>query len=118
MKVVTEYNETKGNPKSRVMDCQFFMFWAIWYHLYNFKNVKNTHGRVLLLVKLQASKLTIKTPERRHWNILPWVFFMFFKSINGTKSRNASHINLPIKIIQALFVELNLIFFFSSSWIE
>ena len=21
------------------------MFYTIWYHLYNFKNVKNTHGR-------------------------------------------------------------------------
>ena len=28
---------------------------AIWYHLYNLKNVKNTHGEVLLLVKLQAT---------------------------------------------------------------
>ena len=27
---------------------------AIWYHLYNFKNVKNTRGGVLILVKLQA----------------------------------------------------------------
>ena len=26
----------------------------ILYHLYNFKNVKNTHGGVLLLVKLQV----------------------------------------------------------------
>ena len=25
----------------------------IWYHLYNLKNVKNTHGGVLILVKLQ-----------------------------------------------------------------
>ena len=28
------------------------MFCAIWYHFYNLKNVKNTHGGVLLLVKL------------------------------------------------------------------
>ena len=28
--------------------------YAIWYHLYNLKNVKNTHGGVLHLVKLQA----------------------------------------------------------------
>ena len=28
---------------------------AIWYHLYNLKNVKNTHRGVLILVKLQAS---------------------------------------------------------------
>ena len=34
--------------KRDVMHC------AIWYHLYNFKNVKNTHGAVLILVKLQA----------------------------------------------------------------
>ena len=27
----------------------------MWYDLYNLKNVKNTHGRVLLLVKLQAN---------------------------------------------------------------
>ena len=27
---------------------------AIWYHLCNLKNVKNTHGGVLLLVKLQG----------------------------------------------------------------
>ena len=28
---------------------------AIWYHLYNLENVKNTHGGVLVLVKLQVS---------------------------------------------------------------
>ena len=32
----------------------FVMFCAIWYYLCNLKNVKNTHGGVLLLVKLQA----------------------------------------------------------------
>ena len=26
---------------------------AIWYHLYNLNNVKNTYGGVLLLVKLR-----------------------------------------------------------------
>ena len=31
-----------------VMGCE------IWCHLYNLKNVKNTHGGVLLFVKLQA----------------------------------------------------------------
>ena len=29
-------------------------FCAIWYNLYDLKNVKNTHGGMLLLVKLQA----------------------------------------------------------------
>ena len=32
----------------------YVMLCAIWYHLYNLKNKKNTHGGVLLLVKLQA----------------------------------------------------------------
>ena len=46
----------------------------IWYHLHNLKSVKNTHGGVLLLVKLQAEACNFtksKTP--------PWVFFTFFK---------------------------------------
>ena len=30
---------------------------AIWHHLFNLKNVKSTHGGVLILVKLQASVL-------------------------------------------------------------
>ena len=32
----------------------YVMHCAIWYHLYNLKNVKNADGGVLLLVKLQA----------------------------------------------------------------
>ena len=44
----------------------FVMFCAIWYQLYNVKNVENTHGGVLLLV-CNSTK-------------------------NGTKSRNASHL--------------------------
>ena len=35
------------------------MFCAIWYHLCNLKNVKNTHERVLLLAKLQAFSLQL-----------------------------------------------------------
>ena len=35
------------------------MFSAIWYHLYNLKNVKNTHGGVPLLVKLLAFSLQL-----------------------------------------------------------
>ena len=32
---------------------------AIWYNLYNLKNVKNPYGGVLLLVKLQAKRATL-----------------------------------------------------------
>ena len=44
------------------------MHCAIWYHLFNLKNVKNTHGGVLLLFKLQASA-TGSILETRGWYI-------------------------------------------------
>ena len=44
----------------------FVMLCVILYHLYNLKNVKNTHGRTLLLLKTKNN-----TP--------PWVFFTFLK---------------------------------------
>ena len=46
---------------------------AIWFHFYNFKNVKNTHRGRILLVKLQTCNFTNKS------NTLPWVFFTFLK---------------------------------------
>ena len=41
---------------------KYVIFCAIWYHFYKVKNVKNTHGGVALLVKLQAKacNFTIK----------------------------------------------------------
>ena len=50
------------------------MHCAMWYYSYNFKNVKNTHGRVLLLVMFQA-----KVCNFTKCNISPWVVFTFFK---------------------------------------
>ena len=47
---------------------------AIWYHLYNSKNVKNTHGGVLHLVKLQA-----KVSNFTKTNAPSGVFFTFLK---------------------------------------
>ena len=49
------------------------MFCVIWYHLHNLKNVKNTHGGVLLLVKLQTGCNFTKS------NTPPSVFFTFLK---------------------------------------
>ena len=50
------------------------MLWANWYHLYNLKKVKNTHGGVLIFVKLQASACNfIKS------NTPPCVLFTFLK---------------------------------------
>ena len=47
------------------------MFFAIWYHFYNLKNVKNTREGVLLLVKLACNSTKSSTP--------PWVFFAIFR---------------------------------------
>ena len=41
-------SEKSGHIMLHVVRC------AIWYHLYNLKNVKNTDGGVLIVVKLQA----------------------------------------------------------------
>ena len=57
---------------------------AIWYHLYNLKKVKNTHGGILILVL----KLTL----------LHGCFSRFLNCANDTKSRNAPHMEyLPLK---------------------
>ena len=49
------------------------MLCAIWCHLCDLKNVKNTHGGVLLFAKLQAACILTKS------NTHPWVFFTFLK---------------------------------------
>ena len=49
---------------------------AIWYHLYNLRNMKNTHGGVLLLVLKIA--------------LLHGCFSRFLNFTNGNKLRNAS----------------------------
>ena len=62
---------------------------TIWYHLFNLKKLKNTHGGVLILVQLQAEACNftkINTP--------PWVFSRFLNCTKSTKSRNASHFML------------------------
>ena len=46
---------------------EYVVHYAIWYHLHNLKNVKNSHGWVLILVNFTK----INTP--------PCVFFMFLK---------------------------------------
>ena len=40
----------------RINKCSYLMLCLIWYHLYNLENMKNTHGGMILLVKLQTEK--------------------------------------------------------------
>ena len=49
------------------------MFCTIRYPLYNFKNVKNTHGGVLLLVKLQSSTKLLKASQCKILTYTPWI---------------------------------------------
>ena len=60
---------------------------TIWYHLYNLKNAKNTHGGVLILVTSRFQPATL-----RKLTLLHGCFSRFLNCTNGTKSRNASHI--------------------------
>ena len=57
---------------------------AIWYHLYNLRNVKNTLEGVFFLVK-KACNFTKS-------DIRPWVFSRFLNNANVTKSRKGSNI--------------------------
>ena len=57
---------------------------AIWYHLYNVKNVKNTHGGVLISVQLRADAL------REHSSI---GVFHFFKIVQMIPNRATHHIS-------------------------
>ena len=79
---------------------------AIWYHLHNLKNVKITHGGVLILVKslivipLNSCKvysfklIPVKFAYSNSFKLtlLHWCFSRFLNCRNGTKLCNASHI--------------------------
>ena len=56
----------------------FVMRCAISHHSYNLKNVKNTHGGVLILVKL-IKLVKAKARNFTKINSPQWVFFTFFK---------------------------------------
>ena len=89
---------------------------SIWYHLYNLKNGKNTHGRVLLLVTM----LLLVTKS----NTRPWVFFMFFKlckwyqiAQNITYARAISSINTFILCSNVQHVFTKYVTTVQSNWI-
>ena len=48
----------------------YVMRCAIWYRLYNLKNVKNAHGGVLLVVKLQLQSAALLKSCRLKLNLL------------------------------------------------
>ena len=62
------------NENAKLWRSVLMMRCMIWYHLKNFKNVKNTHGEVSLLLKMQALVCNFTKS-----NTPPWVFFTFLK---------------------------------------
>ena len=85
--VLSRYFKTVIQVKIYVLCC------AIWYHLYNFKNVRNTHGRVLLLVNFIKSN----TPHGCFLNCTNCTWY----HTNGTKSCNTPHILIRDSIQKA-----------------
>ena len=61
--------ESKYTVRQMIFICFILMRCAIWYHLHNLKNVRNTHGGLLLL---EACNFT-------NSNTPPWLFFTFIK---------------------------------------
>ena len=52
----------------------FVTLFAIWYHLCNLKNVRNTHGAVLFLIKLQASAQSLTVNLELLWKCMIFAF--------------------------------------------
>ena len=75
---------------------------AIWYRFYNLKNVRNTHGGVPLLVKLQDSACHF-TKSNTH----PWGFFHVFKIVQMVPNR-VNHLIIFIK--KGRFLKLDAVF--------
>ena len=63
------------------------MFCAIWYHLYNFENVKNANGGVLLLVKLHAEACISTKTSTPPWTFLTSCMIVAFDRITGAFNR-------------------------------
>ena len=66
METISKTDKTiQANNQANKQDMRL-MRYAIWYHLHNSTNAKNTHGEVLLLVKLQANATKTLLKVRLH----------------------------------------------------
>ena len=62
----------------------FQMRFSIWYHLHNLKNMKNIHGGVLFLVKLQDLIIGVQTVKIVVLTYVGWVFENLEKKIHSS----------------------------------
>ena len=82
----------------------YVMRCAIWHHLYYLKNLSNTHGGMLILIKLQDKACNFAKS-----NTLPWVFLTFFKFYKRYQTVKASHINIyTLHIFKTISSEFSL----------
>ena len=79
------------------------MLCAVWYHLYNLKIVKSTHGGILFFVK---PAMEAETCNFAISNIPPWVFFHVLKIVEMVP-------NCLLYFIKGIFIELKAILFSS-----
>ena len=79
----------------------YVMLCAIWYHLYDLKIVKNPHGGVLLLVKLQALACNFTKS-----NTPPQEYSCYLNCTNGTKIEK-NIIYMPTKFILTKRVQMH-----------
>ena len=80
------------------------MFCVIWYLFCNLKNVKNTHGWVILLVKLQTSACNFTKS-----NIPPWVFFTFLQLYKMVPNRIKHQIYLNLFSVRYVTIGVQLV---------
>ena len=80
---------------------------AIWYHLSQLKKVKNIHGGVLLLKKVQAATL-LKVA------LLHGCFSRFLNGANDIKSRKAAYLFLKMSLydyaLAFIFINFNMFY--------
>ena len=76
------------------------MLCAIWYHLYNLKNVKNTYRGVLLLVRLQAEAQRLRKASH-----------FYFKFIQISSYSNGDLIN-AIKLVPSVITICSVYLYF------
>ena len=74
---------------------------AIWYHLHNLKNMKNTHRGVLILQPASLLKLTL----------FHGCFSSFPNCTNSTKSRNASQLKHQSEVMARITYTILVDFF-------
>ena len=95
------------------------MLFTVWYYYHNLKNVKYSHGGVLILVNLlrdvknaQGRVLLLVKLQVSAWNFTkinnpPWVFFIFFNLYLWYQiAQNVSYKHLINVYFNSLLTEL------------